>query len=272
MSDTYYQAGDWVVGTARRNPEALLLLAAGCVLLMRSGGGRKGVPRRDHDQFPRPDLSGRPHEGLSGAAEKAADYAGDIKERVSDAAGSYAGTVSEFAQDAGRTVADGSQRMLWQTGSAMQAGMDRVLRDQPLAVAIVGLAAGAAVAAAFPATAIENRALGGAHEALTEAATKAGRTVMTAAGKAGESLKSAAEERGLTSGSLKDLANEVADTFTDAVAGKSEDHRGATIVPDKPAPPKSFGGTSGADPGKSNPVGDSSRTTADAGLGGGSRR
>jgi hypothetical protein len=88
MSDTYSQAGDWVVGTARRNPEALLLLAAGCVLLMRSGGGKKSVPRREHDPFPRPDLSVGRHEGLSAAAERAADYAGDIKERVSDAAGS----------------------------------------------------------------------------------------------------------------------------------------------------------------------------------------
>ena len=37
-SDTYFQAGEWLVGTARRNPEALLLLAAGCALLMRRGG------------------------------------------------------------------------------------------------------------------------------------------------------------------------------------------------------------------------------------------
>ena len=37
-TDTYSQAGDWLMGRARRNPEALLLLAAGCCLLMRSGG------------------------------------------------------------------------------------------------------------------------------------------------------------------------------------------------------------------------------------------
>ena len=35
--DTYSQAGDWLLGTARRNPEALLLFAAGCCLLMRGG-------------------------------------------------------------------------------------------------------------------------------------------------------------------------------------------------------------------------------------------
>jgi len=41
--------------------------------------------------------------------------------------------------------------------------MQRVLREQPLAVAVAGLAAGAAVAAMFHSTEIEDRALGGAH-------------------------------------------------------------------------------------------------------------
>ena len=30
-------AGEWLISTAKRNPEALLVLAAGCALLMRSG-------------------------------------------------------------------------------------------------------------------------------------------------------------------------------------------------------------------------------------------
>ena len=37
-TDTSFQAGDWLAGAARRNPEALLLLAAGACLLMRSRG------------------------------------------------------------------------------------------------------------------------------------------------------------------------------------------------------------------------------------------
>jgi hypothetical protein len=110
-----------------------------------------------------------------------------------------------------------------------------MLRDQPLAVAVAGLAAGAIVAAAFPTTDIEGRTLGGAREALTDAASRAGDAVMGAAGKAGEHLKTAAQERGFTAEGLKDLAGEVADTFTDAVSGKSEDHGGATIVPDSTA-------------------------------------
>ena len=34
-TDTYSQAGDWLAGTVRRNPEGLLLLAAGACLLLR---------------------------------------------------------------------------------------------------------------------------------------------------------------------------------------------------------------------------------------------
>ena len=70
------------------------------------------------------------------------------------------------------------------------------------------------MAAAFPATDVENRTLGGARDALTDAASKVGENVMQAASKAGERLKSAAQERGLTPDGLKELAGEVADTFT----------------------------------------------------------
>jgi hypothetical protein len=133
----------------------------------------------------------------------------------------------------------------------MQSGMDRVLRDQPLAVAMAGLAAGAAVAAVFPSTEIEDRTFGGAREALTEAAGKAGERVMGAAGKAGDRLKSGAEERGLTSEGLKELAGEVADTFTSAVSGKSDDQGGATPpnnVATRTAPNQSFGAGQGKPP------------------------
>ena len=72
--------------------------------------------------------------------------------------------------------------------------MSRVLREQPLAVVMAGLAAGAAVAVVFPTTEIEERTLGPAGESVRQAAGKAAERVKDAAGKAGERLKSAAEE------------------------------------------------------------------------------
>lgn len=40
--DVYERARQWLIGTTKRNPEALLVLAAGCALLMR---GRAGSPQ-----------------------------------------------------------------------------------------------------------------------------------------------------------------------------------------------------------------------------------
>jgi hypothetical protein len=285
-TDTYSQAADWLTGTARRKPEALLLLAAGCCLLIRSGGNssakaashsRYGEDRERYQSQPSrtPSDIGRAssnvRDGLSRAADSATDYASQIKDRVSDAASSYAQSISESADDTRRNVSERSARLKRQAQSTLQSGMDRVLRDQPLAVAMAGLAAGAAVAAVFPSTRIEDRTFGGAREAVTEAAGKAGERVVEAAGKAGERLRSAAEERGLTSEGLKELAGEVTDTFTSAVSGKSEDQGGAPKVPQSPAaaatgPSQSFGTAQSFGTGQAKPDANRSSDKTRAGL------
>jgi hypothetical protein len=259
--DTYSQAGDWLLGTVRRNPEALLLMAAGCCLMMRSGSSSRTSARHayERDEWGYPanrassqihGASGSAREGFSRAADAASntarsagdyasqvkeriadtasDYASQMKERISDTASEYADSVRDFAGEARRAVTERSARLSRQTQATLQSSMQRVLREQPLAVAVAGLAAGAAVAALFPSTDIEDRVLGGAHERLKDAAEKTGERVMEAAGKAGERLKSAAEERELTSEGLKEAAGEVADTFKDAMSGKPEDRSGAS--------------------------------------------
>jgi len=40
--DSYGQTGDWLIGAAKRNPESLLVLAAGAALFMR---GRNAAAR-----------------------------------------------------------------------------------------------------------------------------------------------------------------------------------------------------------------------------------
>jgi hypothetical protein len=249
-TDATSQAGDWLAGAARRNPEALLLLAAGCCLLMRSRGSSSSrVPSRNrYGEFEQSQSGGSNRVssdagrvtsnlrgGLSRAAESASDYASDIGERVSDTAGAYAESISEFAQDARRNVSERSARLGRQAQSTLQESVERVLRDQPLAVAVAGLAAGAAVAALFPSTEMEGRTLGGAREALTDAAGNAVEMVMDAAGKAKERLQAAAEERGFSSEGLQGLASEVAETFTGAVAGKSADRNSPPTAPTSPA-------------------------------------
>ena len=261
--DVYSQTGSWLLGTVRRNPEALLLMAAGCCLMMRSGSAstRAGARMSQHareewdhqtgrasSQFRRASASAR--EGLSDASEstadmaksageyaaqvkdriadRASDYASQVKDRISDTASSYADSVADFADDARRRVAEGSARLKQQTQATLQSSMQRVLREQPLAVAAAGLAAGAAVAALFPSTEVEGRAFGSAHEKLKDLAQEAGERTMEAASKVGERLKSAAQERGLTSEGLKEVAGEVVDTFKDAMSGDSDERSGAS--------------------------------------------
>jgi hypothetical protein len=246
-ADDLSHAGDRLLGAARRNPEALLLLAAGCCLLMRSGGsvfGRTSQTRyddtgREHRTdfrraFPGP-VSSSVREGLSHGADSAAEYASDIKDRVSDAASSYKEATADFAQDARRNVSEYTSRLTRQAQSTLESGMSRVLREQPLSVVMAGLAAGAAVAAVFPTTEIEERTLGPAGESVRQAAGKAAERVKDAAGKAGERLKSAAEERGLTREGLKEVAGEVTDTFTNAVSGKPDDQGRGTTAQQRPA-------------------------------------
>jgi hypothetical protein len=246
-ADDFSQAGGRLLGAARRNPEALLLLAAGCCLLMRSGGSvfkrTSQVRYDDTGHAHRADFrraspgpaSSSVREGLSRAADAAGEYASDIKDRVSDAASSYTEAAADFAQDAGRSLSEHTSRLTRQAQSTLESGMNRVLREQPLAVIMAGLAAGAAVAAVFPTTDIEDRTFGAAGESLRQAAGKAADRVKDAAGKAGERLKSAAEERGLTTEGLKEVAGEVTDTFTSAVSGKPDDQSRGTTAPQSPA-------------------------------------
>jgi hypothetical protein len=114
---------------------------------------------------------------------------------------------------------DQSGRIAQQAQSTVQSTVDRVMNQQPLVVALAGLAVGAAVAAAFPATEVEQRTLGPAGERLSEVAADAGRQLNQAASAAGERLKSAAEERGLSAEGLKEMASDVAGTFGDTLKG-----------------------------------------------------
>ena len=174
--------GDWIMGAVKSNPEGLLLLAAGCALLLRSGAsgrsaqahersGSTGTGRERTNEYYGPRQTGAGiSETISQAADSARDYAADVSKTVSDKAGTYASAVGEYADDAWRQ----SERFVGQARNTVQNTINRVLQEQPLALAVVGLAAGAAVAAVFPATAVERRTLGPAGERLTDAAASAG--------------------------------------------------------------------------------------------------
>jgi ElaB/YqjD/DUF883 family membrane-anchored ribosome-binding protein len=215
-TDFYSQAADWVVTTARRRPEALLLVAAGVALMMRGGGGATASPSGDgHGRASWPDeTTGGARTGANRTAESVSRYAGEMRDRLGDAAG----TVADYAQDARRRMGEYSgavrenlssatDQVARTAQSAAHSAAD-TLREQPLLIAALGLATGAAVAALFPATDIERRTLGPAGEALVGAAEAAGRDFMERAARTGEEVRRAAEE------GFKDMADQAAESFS----------------------------------------------------------
>lgn len=222
--------GDWLMGAVKKNPEGLLLLAAGCALLLRHSSGWSGRSAQSTTTDSR--SSGYGHQGgarqnnepgvsdsISRAADSAREYASDVGKTASN----YAAAVSDYAGEAGRAVVDQSERLAKQTQTTIQDAIKRVLKEQPLAVAVMGLAAGAAAAAVLPSTDVERRTLGPAGEKLSEAAATVGENLSEAASKAGERLVGAAEERGLNSKGLKEVASDVAGVFGSTLRGEQPD-------------------------------------------------
>jgi ElaB/YqjD/DUF883 family membrane-anchored ribosome-binding protein len=213
------QTTDWLIGAARRNPEGLLLLAAGCALLLRARGSRRS-PYRDRAQAAQ-ETFGSEHrrqtdgrnwdvsEGVSRAADRAREFASDVGKTVGETTGSYAAAASEYADATRRAVGDQSGRL----ADRAQKTMHRVVQEQPWTAVVLGLAAGAAVAVAFPSVDLERRTLGRAGERLSKVAT-------SAASSAGEQLMSAADEKGLNAGGLKDVARDVVGAAASSMLGE----------------------------------------------------
>jgi hypothetical protein len=234
---------DWLVGAVKKNPEGLLLLAAGCALLLRSRSRGVSQPSRGYSGSER--LRDGHQEGMtqsrSGTADTARQYASDIKDKVSDTASAYAASVSEYADDAKRAVVDQTERWAGQAQSKLQGTMDGVLKNQPLVVAFAGLAAGAALAATFPPTTVEQRTLGPTADRLADVAASAGKQLNKAASAAGDRLKTAAEERGLTADGLKEMASEVAGAFESTFAGDQTNKSGGSGNAAQEGRPVGFG-------------------------------
>jgi ElaB/YqjD/DUF883 family membrane-anchored ribosome-binding protein len=278
--------GDWLVETMRRKPEALLLLGAGCALLMRSGmrSGRRSTgsmtsrmasSNQTHRAQNSSVLSSAPSalvDRVGQGAARVSDYVSDVAENVSGSAKSYASNVAEnvadhaeaarrnvsdFSEDARQSISQTSDRVMRRAEATYQSASEAI-REQPILVAALGLASGAAVAALFPATEIERRTLGTASDSLAVAAADTGEKLLGALGKAGHRFQESVAEHGLDSDGLKGMARDVAGAFTKAAAG-DEQHGGAP----GPAPSAAAGvGSSSARPDISEPGGPSAVTSA----------
>jgi hypothetical protein len=216
-NDAYTQATDWLVGTAKRNPEALLVLGAGLALLMRGRGKTSSSSMVSPSYQPGVVTGPSPGwtDGLSRTADNVSGYAADMKDRV----GVAATVATEYAGSVGRTISSETSRLAEGASSAVQSGAGRVLDAQPLAIAAFGIAAGAALAVLIPSTEMESRTFGSTREVMVDAANQVGENLLDAAGAAGERLTQGAAERGLNAEGIKDLAHDVGETFASKVSG-----------------------------------------------------
>ena len=242
-------------GAARNNPEGILLLAAGCALLMRRGSSSRPAPFYAPGQPDAPAKTGF-SQASSETSQQAWEVAGNVRdaassyvtnaseyaENVKDAAGSYVTAASQYAADTGRAVARRSGELAHQAQESALGTFNRLVQGQPWLVVGIGLGFGAAVAAVFPATELEKRSLRPVGEKLSDAAATAAERLKTAATAASEQLIGAADGRGLIAEGLKGVAHQAADTFGKAFAG---DEPGAS-KPDKGEGASGIQGNSGA--------------------------
>jgi len=228
-----WNGADWLTRAVRRNPEGLLLLGAGVALLLRSGGSRPKENTYSSGAASGSEGLRSAGEGLAeGALRRAGEQGGDAiahateeawkgttaaMQQAKDAAGSYLDTASHYLKSAQDTIAQGSSQIKEQADRAWSQGNDMV-RDQPLAIAALGIGAGLALAALLPATAAEERVIGPARDRLADSARAASDRVARATGVAGSELLNAVEKRGFNRSGVKEMVNEVATSFTGALA------------------------------------------------------
>jgi hypothetical protein len=227
-------AGEWIMNTVSRNPEGLLLLGAGVALLLRSGRGQSAKYRYSASmsqggrQYPGTREDSQTGESVGKrvgeAARRAGEYVSETTDKVSETARSYASSAAEYADDATQAAMERSRRMAEQARETT----DYVVREQPWAVALAGILAGAAVAAAFAPTRIERRTLGQAGDRLRSAAGHIGDQLKEAGMQAGERLSEVAEERGLTSEGLKKAARDVGEAFSSSLSGEERQAQGSS--------------------------------------------
>lgn len=156
-------ASDWLLGAFKQNPEGLLLLAAGCALLLRKTSAGRSAWSGSGASAASFDTGGlrRTAEGardyvesarhyVDSTTQGATQYAHDVAQQTRAAVGEYADSAVEYAGQLRQTVGKQSERAMDQVTSTARSTLNRVLQDQPLVVAAAGVLAGAALAAAFP--------------------------------------------------------------------------------------------------------------------------
>jgi ElaB/YqjD/DUF883 family membrane-anchored ribosome-binding protein len=146
---------------------------------------------------------------MSSAGESVSERAGEIKDRARERAGDLAERAEELGSSARERARELGQRAQEQTRRA-RSGLERLMEDNPLAVAagvaVIGLAAGLLV----PETERERRTMGPVRDKVADRAQATASRIKDATVEAGQELKDAVQEE------VKYRAPEIKSTLTDA--------------------------------------------------------
>lgn len=168
------------------------------------------------------DAAGRASGMASSAAESVRRGAHDLGDRAADLGHDAYDRAADLGQGAyararavGESVAD--------QASHAQAGLMRIVREQPLVVGALGLALGALIGAAMPRSRTEDELMGEAADEMKQSASEAVRgyygEAKDAAGRIADRVRDAAEEQGLTTGSAQGAAQGVAQNLRESARG-----------------------------------------------------
>ena len=166
--------------TIKSNPLPTVLTSVGLLWLMM---GQNRSPATASGSSSLGHLGDR----VSDMAHSVTDSFGDAKSRIEETArrmkdqagqmtdkvGAMKENVSARLSETGQHLQQGSHDVndtLHQQARKAQSGLDYLLKEQPLALAAIGIALGAALGAALPATERENRMMGHASDELTSKA------------------------------------------------------------------------------------------------------
>jgi len=163
------ETGSSVAGTVRQNPipAALIGLGVGMLIVNRFRNNTRGAKYsvREHGYSPR----GLPSD-LGYSPDEYDQAMGRSYDRMNNTGGGIAQSTTETMSRVGRQARDGAVRVSSQ--------IERVVRENPLAVGAAAIAVGAAVGLALPTTTVEQEYMGEASERLVDKAQQVARGAM----------------------------------------------------------------------------------------------
>ncbi len=200
MRDTSEQATSFIHGlgdAARRNPLSTALIGMGVAWLFsgRAAGVAGEAARRTRiDQIP--DAAAKAIDTAGSAVKSAVDTVGEMGRQRADSFSDYARSLPESGSELMENARDNIQELF---------------RAQPLALGAIGLAIGAGIAAALPATKMESEYLGETSDAVREQAQEFASDQTARVKEVAETVITAATEeaarQGLTMEGVKSTAS-----------------------------------------------------------------